>query len=207
MRRFYVFTRDVHLYLGLFISPFILAFCVSVFFLVHAWIPGALQKGVARTAEGVPLPEDAYSLAGRDQVEALRPVLERLGVSGEVTVVRRVPKERSLVLEAVVPGRETTVDLSFEKRTAVISEHRTGTWGALIYLHKMPGPHNSNLRGNSLYMRFWRWLADGTVYAILLISATGLYLWTALRTERRIGLLLIAGGAFSFFGIVYALAQ
>jgi hypothetical protein len=34
-RRFYRVTRDLHLYFGLFISPFILVFAVSVFFLVH----------------------------------------------------------------------------------------------------------------------------------------------------------------------------
>ena len=31
MRRLYLLTRDVHLYVGLFISPFILVFAVSVF--------------------------------------------------------------------------------------------------------------------------------------------------------------------------------
>src|SRR4029079_9472663 len=35
MRRFYLITRDLHLYFGLFISPFILLFAISVFFLVH----------------------------------------------------------------------------------------------------------------------------------------------------------------------------
>ena len=35
---FYRWTRDLHLYFGLFISPFILLFSVSVFFLNHAKI-------------------------------------------------------------------------------------------------------------------------------------------------------------------------
>ena len=35
MRRFYLTTRDLHLYVGLFVSPFVLVFSVSVFYLVH----------------------------------------------------------------------------------------------------------------------------------------------------------------------------
>jgi hypothetical protein len=35
MRRLYLITRDLHLYFGLFLSPFILVFSVSVFYLVH----------------------------------------------------------------------------------------------------------------------------------------------------------------------------
>jgi hypothetical protein len=40
-RPFYRVTRDLHLYFGLFISPFILVFAVSVFFLVHRLPPNA----------------------------------------------------------------------------------------------------------------------------------------------------------------------
>jgi hypothetical protein len=35
MRRIYLITRDLHLYVGLFLSPFILVFSISVFYLVH----------------------------------------------------------------------------------------------------------------------------------------------------------------------------
>jgi hypothetical protein len=43
--------------------------------------------------------------------------------------------------------------------------------------------------------------------ALLFISISGIYLWTALRAERATGLVLIATGAVSFFGIVYALSR
>ena len=35
-QRFYTFIRDLHLYIGLFLAPFVLLFSVSVFFVVHA---------------------------------------------------------------------------------------------------------------------------------------------------------------------------
>jgi hypothetical protein len=77
---------------------------------------------------------------------------------------------------------------------------------ALVYLHKMPGPHNVDVRGNSRIMRLWRVLADATVYLLLFITLSGIYLWTALRAERRIGLLLILAGAVTFWGLVYVIA-
>ena len=67
MRRFYVITRDLHLYFGLFISPFILLFAISVFFLVHG-LPnrvGPAQPDVSRTVTGIQIPAGAASLQGR----------------------------------------------------------------------------------------------------------------------------------------------
>jgi hypothetical protein len=70
----------------------------------------------------------------------------------------------------------------------------------------MPGPHNVALRGNWPYIRLWRWFADATAYATLFITISGIYLWVALKAERRIGLGLLAAGIVSFFGLVAALA-
>ena len=56
MRVFYGLTRDLHLYLGLFISPAVLRFAVIVISLVHAWIPGAAQEPATRTAHDLQIP-------------------------------------------------------------------------------------------------------------------------------------------------------
>ena len=207
MKRFYVLTRDLHLYLGLFISPFVLLFAISVFFLVHSWIPGVGKQPGSRTVNDPSLPADLGQLKGVDQVKALRPVLDRIGVHGEINFVRRVANSARLVIHVIVPGRETSVDLNLQDRSAVITERNTGMWDALVYLHKSPGPHNAAIRGNWVYVQFWRVLADVTVYLILFISISGIYLWAVLRAERRIGLTLIAASALSFFGLVYVLSH
>lgn len=207
MRRLYPIIRDLHLYFGLFISPLVLGFAVSVFFLVHAWIPGSSTAPVRRTASDLPIPTGVEFLTGRDQVGALRGVLDRLGAKGEVGVVRRIAKEHRLVIAVIIPGREVSVDLNLETRSAAVTERTTGIWSALTYLHKMPGQHLANLRGNWAYMRIWRWLADGTVYVVMFLTISGVYLWAVLRAERRIGLALIVAGAISFFGSLYALVH
>mgnify|MGYP001562957115 CR=1 FL=1 len=202
--RFSTFVRDLHLYLGLFLSPFVLVFAISVVFLVHAWVPGAAAPAEKRTAADVPLPADFEKLKGRAQLDAAHVVLEHLGVHGDIGSLRQIPRDRRFVIAVGLTGRETTVDLNVEKRTAAISTRATGVWDATVFLHKMPGPHIVSIRGNSAYMQIWRWLADATVYLLLFLSISGVYLWAVLKAERRVGLALLAAGAASFGGLVYA---
>src|SRR6516162_8483562 len=111
--RFYRLIRDLHLYLGLFISPFVLVFSISVFFLVHSWLPRIGSVTCTKRLVSVsPLPEGLRTLSGRPLIEALKPVLERAGVRGEFGFVRRVPKEEKLIIPVTIPGRETSVNLS-----------------------------------------------------------------------------------------------
>jgi hypothetical protein len=205
--KLYAWTRDLHLYLGLFISPTVLVFAVSVFFLVHAWIPGASKQAASRTVGDLPVPAGVELMNGRDQVNALRGVLDAVDVRGEVNFIRRIPKEHRLVIPVIVPGREAVVDLNTETRSATVTSRGLGTWSALVYLHKMPGQHNANIRGNWIFLRIWKGLADASVYLVLFLSVSGIYLWAVLRAERRIGWMLIGAGACSFFGLVYAVTH
>ena len=67
MRRLYLVTRDLHLYFGLFLSPFILVFSVSVFYLVHgsAYRRAPDASDNARTFTNVAVPPDIARLQGR----------------------------------------------------------------------------------------------------------------------------------------------
>ncbi len=205
-KRYYRVTRDLHLYFGLFISPFILVFAVSVFFLVHS----RSQTGTANVSSSPPvsdllLPADLEKLSGRERIDKLKPVLDRLGVQGEVGWVKHFPKQHQLVIPVTVPGRETTVTLDVTKREGSIEKRMTGLADALVLLHMSPGQHGADIRKNWIYMRVWSWLADATVYVTLFITVSGLYLWYVLRAERRVGIGLLAMGALSFLGITYVL--
>ncbi|MCX6586295.1 MAG: hypothetical protein NTX13_06935 [Acidobacteria bacterium] len=203
----YTTTRNLQLYAGLFLSPFVLLFAVSVFYLVHAppSAPAPAPAPPTRAAAGVPVSLALETLSPPDQVAALRPVLATLGAPGEINFIRRLPKEHRLIVPVLLPGSETTVDLDLVARTATITLRPTGFADALVHLHKMPGPHNVALRGNSPYMRLWRYLADATSYGVLFLSLSGLYLWAVLRAERRLGLALLAAGALTCCGLLYAL--
>ncbi len=206
--RFYRLIRDLHLYLGLFSSPFVLVFAISVFFLVHTWLPKlGPEASNTRVVSALLLPGDLQTLSGRPLIEALKPVLEKAEVHGEIGFVRHLVQEEQLILPVTIPGRESLVTISLANRGATIVTRETGLADALVTLHKFPGQHLVNLRMNWFAMKAWRWLADATVYLILFISVSGVYLWYGLRTERKVGLILLGAGALAFFGMAYALSH
>ena len=200
----YRWTRDLHLYLGLLLSPFLVVFAVSVFFVNHLVLHPSESESTTATFS------DLQILAGIEQAEdmarvrLIAPILSQVGASGEIRYVRFFREEHRFDIAVVRPGVETTIDLNVEDRTATASERWTAFWESLAYLHRSPGPHNVAIRGNWFWTRAWTSLADATVYLIFFLSLSGLYLWTALRSERRVGLILLASGALTFCGMVYA---
>lgn len=198
-------TRDLHLYLGLFVSPFVIVFAISVFFLNHAKVDTGMATSIT-TFHDLRIPEAIDAARGRDAVNRARHIVDQVGVTGEIGFVRYVRKDQRVVIPVSKPGVEAIVDVDIVKRTATVSQRTTGLLESVAYLHKSPGPHNADLRGNWFWTRAWRWLTDATVYLVLFISATGLYLWFTLKAERRIGWASLGAGAVTFFAFLYALA-
>ena len=201
----YRWTRDLHLYLGLFVSPFLVAFAVSVFFLNHAKVDTSAVSSIA-TVRDIAVPAGMERTQGREAVDLAREIVDQVGVTGEIGFVRYLGKEQRLVIPVSRPGVETVVDVDVSKRTAVVSRRITSVMESIAYLHKSPGPHNAVLRGNWFWTRVWKWLTDGTVYLLLFSSVSGLYLWLTIRAERRVGLVLLGAGAMTFVAFLYGLA-
>jgi len=206
--RFYRLTRDLHLYLGLFISPFVLVFSFSVFFFVHSLTP-KLGPDTARTrvVSSLKLPSDLSKLSRRPLVDALKPILESLNVPGEIGFVQHRVKEETLIIPVSIPGRATSVSLDLARHEATVVTHETGLADALMTLHKSPAGHAPEIRMNWFVMKAWRCFADATAYLTLFISVSGIYLWYVLRAERRIGFILLFAGTLTFFGIAYAVSH
>ena len=207
-KRFYTVTRDLHLYLGLFISPFVLLFSITVFFFVHAIVPrfGA-EASQTRSATGIALPSSLAKLSGRALIDALRPTLASLNVPGEIGFIRHVVGDDTLEIPISVPGRATTVTIQIARREARIVTRETGLADALMTLHRSPGGHTPTLSMNWFPMRVWRWFSDATAYLTLFTTLSGVYLWYVLRSERRIGYLLLGTGTLLFFGLAYVVAR
>jgi hypothetical protein len=203
---FYRWTRDLHLYVGLFISPFVLLFAVSVFFLNHAKV--ATDKATSvETFHSLAIPDGIEGSQGREAIARAQAILSQVGVTGEIGFTRSVRQTRHFVFPVSKPGVETAVDVDLDARSALVSQRKTSFLEALAYLHKMPGPHNVAIRGNWFATRVWRLFADGTIYLTLFISVSGIYLWYALKTERRIGLALLATGSVFFLGLIYVVVR
>ncbi len=203
----YVWTRDLHLYLGLFLSPFVLLFAISTLFLNHTWNPrNGDSETVLTTSAHIAIPDGLTRARGMEQAKLAGQILKQLGLSGEIEHIMQSPGKNDLTIAVVKPGQRLAINVNLENQQVTIEQRNTGIWDSLIYLHKSPGPHLQAVRGNWFYTRLWRWMADTVVCLLLFLSVSGVYLWAVIKAERRIGLVLLGAGAVSFLGIVWALA-
>ena len=202
----YRWLRDLHLYFGLFISPFILLFSVSVFYLNHGKLIVPTDVP-AETYRDLRVPDGFDRVKGPEAIARAKAILPQVGVAGEIGFLRYVSKDRHLIFPVSKAGSEATVDVDLDARTATVKRRSMDLWESIAYLHKMPGPHNVAIRGNWIGTQAWRVLADATIYLILFISLSGVYLWWAIKAERRIGFALLTTGAATFFGLVYVVLR
>ena len=197
----YRWTRDLHLYTGLFVGPFVLVFAGSAILLNHAYLPWT-----ARTAAPPDTQTVRVSVQDSDNsLDVASQVRRQIGVSGEIGFVNRSRGGTRVTFPIETPTRTTTVRVDLNAGVATIAHKDHGVWEASIYLHRMPGPHNANIRGNWVITRLWGWLADATVYLVLFLTASGVYLWTVLKADRRTGLIFLGAGMLSFTVIVVAI--
>ena len=198
-RSLYRSVRALHLYAGLFVSPFVLVFAVSAIVLNHAFLPWGAGATPATREATVSIPNDTGALAIAKSVRA------QAGLKGEIGHVNRNKKTGRIDFPVETPGVSTRVRVEPATGAARIATTKTGVWAAMVYLHKMPGPHNVSIRGNWPIMKAWGWVADANVYLLLFVSLSGLYLWTVIRAERRTGLVFLGAGVASFTLLVAAL--
>ena len=202
----YRWLRDLHLYLGLFVSPFVLLFAASVLYLNHGKLAQSTPPP-ADTYRNLQVPDGFDRLKGREAADRARTILPQVGVSGEIGFLRYVAGTRHLVFPVSKAGIESTVDVDLDARSATVTRRRMNVWESMAYLHKMPGPHNVAIRGNWVGTQMWRWLADATIYLLLFISLSGVYLWWAIKAERAAGIVLLTTGAATLAGLLYVIVR
>ena len=196
-RNFNYWIRTLHLYLGLFLSPFVLIFALSAIVIAHAAMPWGGAKAPVETRIVAFQPPDIA-----DNLAFGREVQKRLGIPGEIDYVGR--REKGIVIPVRQPGLTRTIRLDTEAGTAAIETQKTGLWDGLVYLHKKPGPHNLSMQKNSWPMAVWALLADATIYLLLFATVSGIYLWLLLKSERKAGLAFLGLGVLSFTASVLA---
>jgi len=188
--------RDLHLYTGLFICPFVLIFAFSTILLNHTWKPWSkkTKEPTVTVPMAASLPD---SLTKLEKVEWIR---DQIGISGEASNLFH--NGNMINTQITRPGEQYLVWADVEAGTANVTKVSEGFWDRLIYLHKTPGPHLAGFRGNWVFVQIWRALGDLTVALLLFSTASGIYLWLLIRAQRRAGLLLLGGGAATFILLI-----
>ena len=149
--RFYRWTRQLHLYFGLFICPYVLIFAVTTIMLNHRW---QSEVEVEKTSVSV-------HIEGTADFDQAVSVARQLGLSGEIHF-RRLADQNRLQVRVEKPAERTIVAVELATRIASVERQSRDLAGVLYYLHFNPGPHK--IRGlNWFFSKLWGWSIDAVV--------------------------------------------
>jgi hypothetical protein len=185
----YQTIRNVHLLLASFSLPFLVMYGVSAVQMSHnTWFqmkPAVGERDLALT----PGQSDARAIA--------REAMDREpSITGEISNVQS--NASGVSLRIVVPGTVHDLKYNAAAGTGHVKTSVAGVMGMLNRLHHWAGFYHEPVS-----MKMWAFAVAIVSGALLLLGATGVYLWFTRRPERRIGAALLAiNVAFALFIIV-----
>ena len=200
MKQYYSLVRALHLYTGLFISPFVLIFSMSILVLNHP--PYFNNLRAKKEPESTQTHLNNFQFQASDLLTA-QSIIRQLEIAGEIDWISKTDSTFSFPVNK--PGLNKWISLNIKTGTVVIKQDEEGILKGTSYLHTMPGPHNASLRGNSFFMKVWRVMTDVFVYLIVFSSVTGVFLWYFLKAERKLGVYALALGFVFLTGLLILL--
>lgn len=174
----YKTIRTIHLLVASFSLPFLLMYALSAVQMSHTtWF--TLRPAVTEQ-------QLALSPGAGDAREIAREVVSRVPAArGELTNVRQTP--RGSAFRLVVPGTVNDVDYDRATGAVKIKTSVAGFMGMLNRLHHAAGLHHETPALNA-----WGAAVAIVSLGLLLLGATGIYMWFTRRPERLIGCVLVA---------------
>ena len=124
--------------------------------------------------------------------------MRTLGYAGEIGNTQMTPKGFRVTINR--PG--TAYAVTYDRTTGQTHVRRDSRsfLGMLNRLHHQNGLHHEDGRLNA-----WGWALALVSIALLTLGATGIYMWFQMRTERRIGTVLLAANLMISLGLLTAL--
>lgn len=193
MKQYYSLLRSLHLYFGLFISPFVLIFSVSVLVFNHPQVISSLSP--VKPLDEVKSKLDKIPYDSTDLLTA-KAIIQKLGIKGEIDFINQ--NKDWITFPVKKPGLVTHIKVNKHNDSVFIRQQEEGAYRAVAFLHSMPGQHNQKIRGNSGFMKVWRVLADVVVYLLFFLTISGVFLWYFLKVERNLGFFSITLGVVLF---------
>jgi len=192
--------RRVHLYLALFLSPWILMYAVSTFVMNHRVLFRNLYGGpppqmvVERTqAYDGSMPESGTPKQIGQQI------LSSLALEGAFNASRR-SKDGAIVINRIDPV--TPRRITFEPASKQLTIERL-PWDTRAYLERMH--RRRGYQYDWPLEDVWAFSVDLFIGAVVFWVLSGAWMWWELRTTRRWGLLALAGGIVLFSLFVVAI--
>jgi hypothetical protein len=133
---------------------------------------------------------------------AARPVaavlMQQRGYGGEIGTTQMTPKGFRVTISRPGTAYAVTYD-----RTTGQTHIRRDTRSFLAMLNRLH--HQNGLRHEDGRLNAWGWALALVSIALLALGATGVYMWFQMRTERRIGTVLLTANLVISLGLLAAL--
>lgn len=182
--------RRTHLYLALFLGPWILMYAVSTFVMNHrTWFRGEPSppprwQTVASSTYGGEFPpeSDRFAMAGQ--------ILAGLGLDGAHTSTLR---DGRLVIQRLHATRPLRITYTLADRHLLLEQQVWEGAAFLERMHRRRGYHHGYALDDA-----WAGSVDLFWVAVLFWTLSGVWLWWEMKTTRRPGALFLGGGLVVF---------
>jgi hypothetical protein len=185
--------RQTHMYLGLFLAPWLLMYALSTIVMNHRaafreHYGGSLVQWVKEKEETATF---QFSAGAPAQFMAQQ-ILERLGLSGNSNANLTKDGKRLTInrTDPVAPRRITYMP---EENRLLVERQQFRVEPFLESLHRRRG-----YQSNFLLDDLWGFTVDLAIVGMLFWVASGLWMWWELKVTRRLGAVFALGGLAVF---------
>lgn len=190
--------RKIHLFLGLFLAPWILMYALSSIAMQHREIFYGSKDRVAPDFELVKEVQAPASLAqSADSKQAALIILQELDLEG-AHGVRGKLEEGRIQINRDRPIGSYRIVWEAAKNTVTVEKQRFGMTYFLEMLHRRRG-FNQPYWANDA----WGIIVDGVITAILLWAFTGLWMWWKMKSTHKLGTACVFVGTALFACFIF----
>ena len=203
-RRFEVWNRKLHYYLGLYFLFFVWLFAFTGLLLNHSWKftdfwpnrrISTMERQVQPPASGTDL----------QKAEGL---MRQLGIQGEVEWPAARSAQDQLNFRVSRPGHTSEIKVDLNHGRARIEVTEVNLWGVLRILHTFTGTRMNDAAGNQrdwILTTIWALSMDAVAIGLILMVCSSFYMWYRLAAKRNFGLLALGLGVLSCGFFIFGL--
>lgn len=185
--------RRTHMYLALFLTPWVLMYTVSTFVMNHReWFLSLYGGPPPAAVFERETTYDGTFPGGAGPRQIGRQILQSLGMDGAFTASRRMKDDAIVIqrLDPITPRR-----LTFEPATKKLTIEKI-PWesrGFLLRMHRRRGYQDGYPLENT-----WAFSVDLFIAVMIFWILSGLWMWWEMKLTRRTGGLFLLAGAALF---------
>ncbi len=191
-----LWNRRLHFYLGLFFLFFLWLFSLTGLLLNHgkwAMAQAANQRRETRYEQNIRPPADGSEAA------RARDVLRQLGLVGEIDWPAAAQQPGRLEFNVSRPSDASQVRVDLAQNRASVRHFENSRLAAFRIFHTFSGSrfNTPDSQRDWILTTVWVVSMDALAAALIVMVCGSYYMWYRLKPKRRLGVIILAGGAVS----------